>query len=78
MGAIRPDATILAVVSENQITGDTLPRDKWDVKMNGAVTPAGSVEFDINQTEGKIYWDALPKERIRKVSPLWKLSQQLK
>ena len=78
MGAIRPDTTILAAVSENQITGDTLPRDKWDVKMNGAVTPAGLVEFDINQIEGKIYWDALPKERIRKVSPLWKLSQRLK
>ena len=46
--------------------------------MNGAVTPVGLVEFDINQVEGKIYWEALPKERIKKISPLWKLSQQLK
>ncbi len=78
MGAIRPDAAILAAVSKDQITDDTLPRDKWDVKMNGAVTPAGLVEFDINQIKGKIYWDTLPKERIKKISPLWKLSQLLK
>jgi len=78
MGAIRPNAAILAAVSEDRITDNTLPCDKWDVKMDGAVTPAGLVEFEIKQIEGKIYWDALPKERIRKVSPLWKLSQQLK
>ena len=78
LAAIQPDATILAVVSEGQITDITLPREKWDVKMNGAVTPVGLVEFDINQVEGKIYWEALPKERIKKISPLWKLSQQLK
>ena len=76
LGAIQPDATILAVVSDDQITDNTLPREKWDVKMNGAVTPVGFVEFDINQVEGKIYWEALPKERIKKISPLWKLSQQ--
>ena len=76
LGSIHPDATILAVVSEGQITNITLPREKWDVKMNGAVTPAGSVEFDINQVEGKIHWEALSKERIKKISPLWKLSQK--
>jgi len=76
LDAIRPAATILAVVSVDQITDNTLPREKWDVKMNGAVTPAGSVEFDINQVEGKIHWEALSKERIKKISPLWKLSQK--
>jgi 5-formyltetrahydrofolate cyclo-ligase len=78
MGAIQAATKTLAVVSEDQIVGDTLPREKWDVKMNGAVTPSGFVEFDIDQIEGKIYWEALPKEQIKKISPLWKLSQQLK
>jgi 5-formyltetrahydrofolate cyclo-ligase len=78
LGAIQPDAMILAVVTEEQITNDMLPREKWDVKMNGAVTPTGHVEFDIDQIDGKIYWEALPKERIKKISPLWKLAQKMK
>jgi hypothetical protein len=45
--------------------------------MNGVITPADFVEFDIDQIEGKIYWDALPKDRIKKISPLWKLSQKM-
>jgi 5-formyltetrahydrofolate cyclo-ligase len=78
LGAIQPDAMFLGIVSEEQITSNLLPWEKWDVKMNGAVTPTGHVEFDIDQIDGKIYWEALPKERIKKISPLWKLSQQLK
>jgi 5-formyltetrahydrofolate cyclo-ligase len=78
MQAIKAGTKTLAVVSEEQVIKDTLPLDKWDVKMNGAFTPAGLVEFDIDQIEGKIYWDALPKQRIKKISPLWKLSQNSK
>jgi len=77
-GAIKQGTTILAVVSEDQVTDDKLPTEKWDVKVNGAITPTGLIEFDVDQIEGKIYWDALPQERIKKISPLWKLSQQLK
>jgi 5-formyltetrahydrofolate cyclo-ligase len=76
--AVQPATVVITVVSDEQLTGDTLPLEKWDVKVNGAVTPTCSIEFAIDQIEGKIYWEALQQERIKKISPLWKLSQKLK
>jgi hypothetical protein len=57
-------------VSEEQLTEDPLPLAKWDIKMTGAVTPAGFTKFDNQQTQTKIYWDALSADRIRKITPL--------
>lgn len=63
------------VIGEKQLTEETLPQDKWDIKMTGAITPTGVVLFDPAPRKPQIFWDMLTPARIKKISPLWKFFQ---
>lgn len=76
MKAIEHDAAFLTFIQEEQISLEILPQDKWDIKITQAVTPDQIFQFDPSSQSPKIFWDALPHGRIKKIDPLWKLFQK--
>ena len=73
LGGLGHDRGILTFIQEEQISGDMLPQDRWDIKMTGAITPKQILHFEHSTQEVKIFWDALPHDRIKRIDPLWKL-----
>jgi hypothetical protein len=41
--------------------------------MSGAITPSGIHTFDPPQQSPMIFWDELPRDRLRRIDPLWKI-----
>jgi len=76
LDALGPDAGILTLIREEQISGEILPQDRWDIKMTGAITPDQIIHFESSTQKVKIFWDALSHDRIKRVDPLWKLFQK--
>ena len=73
LGCLQQDAAVWTVVREEQISRALLPQDTWDIKVSGAVTPAGLHTFEPPPQKPRIFWDQLPMDRIKKIDPLWKL-----
>jgi 5-formyltetrahydrofolate cyclo-ligase len=73
LGAMQQNAAVIALIQEEQISGEMLPQDKWDIKMTGAITPDQTLQFEPSGQKPKIFWDVLPKDRIKRIDPLWKL-----
>ncbi|MBW2466833.1 MAG: hypothetical protein JRF02_05980 [Deltaproteobacteria bacterium] len=67
-------AYFMAFINDGQISPETLPQDKWDIKMSGAITPSRLLLFEPSGQQPQIYWDMLPRDRIKRIDPLWKLS----
>ncbi len=78
LGMMQKNTVIFAVAGEEQIVEAELPEDVWDIKMAGAITPAGMKSFVISQKEPEIFWDKLSEKQIRKINPLWKIFQASK
>jgi len=70
------DTDILTFIQEEQISQGILPQNTWDIKMTGAITPKQVLHFESLNQKAKIFWDALPHERIKRIDPLWKLFQK--
>jgi 5-formyltetrahydrofolate cyclo-ligase len=70
---LQQDWTAWTIIREEQISRDLLPQETWDIKMSGAITPAGIHAFDPPLQKPQIFWDALPQDRIKRIDPLWKL-----
>lgn len=68
-------ASLFAVVGKGQLLDVPLPRNPWDMRMDGVVTAEEVLQFTDAEARPApaIYWDALPLKRIRKVSPLWEM-----
>jgi 5-formyltetrahydrofolate cyclo-ligase len=73
LGALEQNWTALTFIREEQISLDLLPQDKWDIKMSGAVTPYRMHVFNPPCLKPEIYWDELPRPRLKKIEPLWKI-----
>jgi 5-formyltetrahydrofolate cyclo-ligase len=73
LGALQQNWAVLTFILEDQISRDVLPRDSWDIIMSGAITPSGIHTFDPPQQSPMIFWDVLPKGRLKKIDPLWKI-----
>ena len=73
LGGLQHDITLLTFVMERQISQDLLPQDAWDVKMTGAITPSRIIQFGPSGPKPKIFWDAIDRQRIKRIDPLWKL-----
>jgi 5-formyltetrahydrofolate cyclo-ligase len=78
-GSLHQDWTVYTIISEEQISRDNLPQDKWDIKVSGAITPLKIHAFDTPLQKPQIFWDVLDRARIKRIDPLWKLySKRLK
>ena len=70
LGALSASPTILAAGVPYR--AEQLPVDPWDVRMSGLVTAQGAEFFPPMEHLPKIDWQQLPRQRIKKISPLWK------
>jgi len=76
---LTPNAEAYAVGEQAQLLGQEIERGAWDVRLNGFITPEGiALHNPGSHVEQSVLWDMLPPKRIRKITPLWKLSMQLK
>lgn len=73
LGGLQQDWTALTFIQEEQISGEKLPQDKWDIKAAAAITPAGIHAFETPFQEARLFWDIIPHDRIKRIDPLWKL-----
>ena len=73
LGGLQQDLTLLTFILEEQISRDLLPQDAWDIKMTAAITPARILQFKPIRQKPQIFWDILPRHRIKRIDPLWKL-----
>ncbi|MDD5759076.1 MAG: 5-formyltetrahydrofolate cyclo-ligase [Desulfobulbaceae bacterium] len=69
-GALTKATTILAVGTTPETA--ELPIDPWDVTVHGLIGAQGEFLFSSGGDLPKIDWQQLPKQRIKKVTPLWK------
>lgn len=73
LGGLQQNWAVLTFILEEQISRDMLPEDMWDIKMTGAITPSSMHAFDPPLQKPRIFWDMLPKDRIKRIDPLWKI-----
>ncbi len=77
-GAVPLGGLTLAVVAERQIVAGELPHEIWDVRVDGLVTPAGVKEINDGPTaRPTVRWESVPFKKVRKMTPLWQLYQEL-
>lgn len=73
LACLRHDTDIATFVQDGQVSPGLLPQDKWDIKVNRAITPDRIWEFEGAGHRPQIYWDMLSLDRVRRIGPLWKL-----
>lgn len=75
-GALAAPVTVVAVTGN--FLGDAVVDDAqpWDVRADVVIHPGGVTEIPAGRNEmPPIFWEVLPPQRIRRVTPLWQLSQ---
>ncbi|MBA3003399.1 MAG: hypothetical protein FP813_06055 [Desulfurivibrio sp.] len=76
---LSTDVEAYGLGEHEQLLGQEIEHYDWDVRLNGFITQEGvSLNNAGSHAERKILWDMLPPKRIRKITPLWKLSMQIK
>jgi len=73
LGALQQEWTALSFISEDHVSRVPLPQDVWDIKLAGVITDTRVHSFSQPEQTPKILWDKLPRDRIKKIDPLWKL-----
>lgn len=77
--ALSPGAEAYALGESAQMLEQEVEHDAWDIRLNGFISAEGvALENAGSQAARRILWDILPPKRIRKITPLWKLSMQIK
>lgn len=75
-GALATPFTVVAVTGDflgDASIDDTQP---WDVRADVVIHPGGVTEIAAARSEvPAIFWEALPTQRLRRITPLWQLSQ---
>lgn len=76
---LSPEAEAYGVGEPGQILDQEVEHAVWDVRLNGFITPEGiALKHPGSHAAQRVLWDILPPKRIRKITPLWKLSMQKK
>lgn len=79
LGGLQHDWFALTFIQEMQISQEKLPQEKWDIKISGAITPAGIHDLYPQEQKPRIFWEVLQENRIKRIDPLWQLySERLK
>ncbi len=74
LGAVSAQTSLIAVIEAEQLHDAVLPQDAWDVKVDAILTAAGLIEVQREHFAiPAISWDNLTLDRIRRISPLWKI-----
>ncbi len=74
LGGLAKDFKAIAAVFEQARLVESLPADSWDVICDLILTPAAVVATgEVRSQRPRIFWEALDLNRIRRLTPLWKL-----
>lgn len=76
MGGVSADFQTVAAIDDSAKIIDKIPQDFWDVRCDKLLSPEGISELGDLSGGLQVFWDVLPAERIKRISPLWKLSRQ--
>jgi len=77
-GALTDACRAVAVIDDPNRIVDKLPPDPWDIECAFYLTPQTEGKLSDSVVRGKIYWDDLNRDRVRKLSPLFKLQARRK
>lgn len=76
-GVLSAKTAICVVAGPGALIDDEIAAEPWDVKADLILTETGLLEVaDKRSGWPPVLWDRLPKRRIRKITPLWKLYQE--
>lgn len=79
LGALPADAEAIGFGMDTQVLAEEISLDPWDVRLNRVVTEAGMMQCSgVRPAVATIHWEHLTADRVRKISPLWKLSGQVR
>lgn len=74
-GAVDSTTLFGAVGGQEQLLGEDLPQEGWDVRLHFFLSQQGISLFPGDMQQLHIFWEAVAKKRIRKIEPLWQLYQ---
>ncbi len=78
IGAVAEHFSCWGVSGKMQVQAEDIDLDTWDVHLNGVVTPDKIIEFGNKLCGGQeIVWQELDQKRIKKITPLWKIFQEM-
>lgn len=75
MGAVGEETLFVALGCLEQLVEDELRQDPWDVRMHFFCHQHGLRQLAVERRQPAVRWEDLATKRIRKVEPLWRLSQ---
>lgn len=76
--ALAEGAEAYALGDAAQLSGQDFESGEWDVRLNGFITSKGVfARNSLSQAAHRVIWDLLTKQRIRKITPLWKMRGNL-
>ncbi|MEW6593968.1 MAG: 5-formyltetrahydrofolate cyclo-ligase [Thermodesulfobacteriota bacterium] len=75
-GGLATPFTVVAVTGEFLAEDEIDDARPWDVRADVVIHPGGVTEMPAAGREPPaLFWNALPPQRIRRITPLWQLSQ---
>ncbi|MFN2366508.1 MAG: 5-formyltetrahydrofolate cyclo-ligase [Desulfurivibrionaceae bacterium] len=77
MGGVAANFQVIGALGDPDRIIKEIPRDRWDVRCAKILTPEGLVELGDFSPGVEIFWDELPIEQIKRISPLWKLRNKI-
>jgi 5-formyltetrahydrofolate cyclo-ligase len=73
-GALSVPCTVVAVTSRFLAEATIDDAQPWDVRAGVVIHPAGVTELAASCEQPAICWEALPRRRLRRITPLWQLA----
>ncbi len=75
LGSVDGETLFGAVGVQDQLIGEEISLDGWDVQLHFFLTTEGLIPFEKESQRLQVIWDVVGKKRIRKIEPLWQLFQ---
>ncbi|MEN8143240.1 MAG: 5-formyltetrahydrofolate cyclo-ligase [Thermodesulfobacteriota bacterium] len=73
LGGLGKNCQLIAAIDDSDKIIEEVPGDEWDVRCNAIVSPAENFPLPDKSSVPAICWEALPMERVKRISPLWRL-----
>ncbi len=78
MGGLAPGCQVVAAIDDPAKVVENIPREPWDVNCAKILGPEGIGELVDSSLVPAIFWNEIPPERIRRISPLRRLRTKAK
>ncbi len=74
LGGVAEDCQVMIAVQDRARVVSGLAVDSWDIVGNSILTPEGEILVSQHSPcQAGIVWEVLPLDRIKRITPLWKL-----